>query len=156
MPPAQKRPCAHQDKENQEERAIDLVKEGSRHADAVAGENFAEHGEKGSPQGCKGNCRKNPVIRHERSFAAGIGVNRLFILEQGQPLEEQPQEAEKDNDQKGEEEGPDIAARKAVNTLNNAAARGKGSEDHQEVGEPNQDHIPDLENPALLLDDDAV
>jgi hypothetical protein len=43
-----------------------------------------------------------------------------------------------------------------VHTLQHAAARGEGAQDHQEVGGPDQDHIPNLENAALLLDDDAV
>ena len=80
----------------------------------------------------------------------------MLAAQERQPVEKEPQEAEHDDDQEAQEVRADIAAGEAVHALQHAAARRKGAENHQEVGQPDQDDIPDLEDATLFLDDDAV
>ena len=103
MPPAQQRPDAHQNQQQQEERAVDLVEEGRRHADAVAGQDLAEHGEEGAPQRRKGDAGKEPVVGQEGGLTARIRIDRLFAAQQRQAIEEQPQKAKDDDDQEAQE-----------------------------------------------------
>ncbi len=101
---------------------------------------------------------KDEVVEHEQRLAAEqVGVG-LVVAEFAATA---PPEDQVDRDQRHtcpEEEHrvADLAAGEAVDAVDQAAAGGERPEDHGAEGADHEEHVPDFEHPALLLDHDAV
>ena len=156
MAPAHQWPDPHEQNQEQEKRPIDFVKERRRHRNAITRQQLTEHREEGAPKRCKGDPGEQPVISQKGRFTAGIRIKLMIIAQQRQAVKEQPQEAGNNDNQEAEEKGAYITTRKTVDTFQHTATGGKGAQDHQKIGEPNQHHIPNFEDAALFLNNQAM
>ena len=71
-------------------------------------------------------------------------------------MEKEQHESECSDGQEDQKIGADRALGEAVDAAEDAAPGRKRAQDDQGKGEPDQSDIPDLQNAALLLDDDTV
>ena len=79
MAPGHEGANAHEQYQDDKERAIHFVKEGRGHSNAIPGQNFAKHGEGSAPEGGKGDAGKEPVIGEKGRFPARIGLKLMLI-----------------------------------------------------------------------------
>ena len=80
----------------------------------------------------------------------------MFPMQKRHTGIQEPKKANQHQAEIDQEIRADITTRKAVDAIQDAAAGGKGPQNHQKVGGTDQGYIPDFENTPLLLDDDTV
>ena len=154
--PGEQRPDPGEEDDQDRQRRRVAVEPGRRQRGLVAGEQFRDQREEGAPEDDHGERDEQQVVDQEDGLARDQRVDSLLGAQVVEAGDDQRRRAEHDDGDQAEDVGADGVVAEGMDRLQDAGADQERAQQRQREGGDDEAGVPDLQHPALLLDDDRV